>query len=75
MPHRWTFYFLMAVGVWNFVGAGIFGFLLPDSVLTMRVRSRREQVRAQLPDVLDLLAVSVEAGLVSGTGAARNTPD
>jgi tight adherence protein C len=43
--------------------AGVFGFLLPDSVLTMRVRSRREEIRAQLPDVLDLLAVSVEAGL------------
>ncbi len=28
MPHRWTFYFLMAVGFWNFVGAGIFGFLI-----------------------------------------------
>lgn len=28
VPHRWTFYFMMAVGVWNFVGAGIFGFLI-----------------------------------------------
>ena len=28
VPHRWTFYFLMAVGVWNFIGAGIFGFLI-----------------------------------------------
>lgn len=27
-PHQWTFYFLMAVGFWNFVGAGIFGFLI-----------------------------------------------
>jgi nitric oxide reductase subunit B len=26
--HRWTFFFLMAVGFWNFVGAGIFGFLI-----------------------------------------------
>jgi nitric oxide reductase subunit B len=25
---RWAIYFLMAVGVWNFVGAGIFGFLI-----------------------------------------------
>lgn len=28
IPHKWTFYFLMAVGFWNFVGAGIFGFLV-----------------------------------------------
>ena len=28
IPHRWTFYFLMAVGFWNFVGAGILGFLI-----------------------------------------------
>jgi nitric oxide reductase subunit B len=28
IPHKWAFYFLMAVGVWNFVGAGIFGFLI-----------------------------------------------
>ncbi|MES2349314.1 MAG: cbb3-type cytochrome c oxidase subunit I [Pseudomonadota bacterium] len=28
IPHKWTFYFLMAVGFWNFVGAGIFGFLI-----------------------------------------------
>ena len=27
-PHRWTFFFLMAVGFWNFTGAGIFGFLI-----------------------------------------------
>jgi nitric oxide reductase subunit B len=26
--HRWTFFFLMAVGFWNFTGAGIFGFLI-----------------------------------------------
>jgi nitric oxide reductase subunit B len=28
LPHRWTFYFLMAVGFWNFVGAGVLGFLI-----------------------------------------------
>ncbi len=28
IPHQWTFYFLMAVGFWNFVGAGVFGFLI-----------------------------------------------
>jgi nitric oxide reductase subunit B len=28
VPHKWTFWFLMAVGFWNFVGAGMFGFLI-----------------------------------------------
>ncbi len=28
VPHKWTFYFLMSVGVWNFIGAGVFGFLI-----------------------------------------------
>jgi nitric oxide reductase subunit B len=26
--HHWTIYFLIAVGFWNFVGAGVFGFLI-----------------------------------------------
>jgi tight adherence protein C len=40
-----------------------FGFFFPDAFLTFKIRSRREAIRAQLPDALDLLAVSVEAGL------------
>lgn len=28
VPHKWAFYFLIAVGFWNFVGAGILGFLI-----------------------------------------------
>jgi tight adherence protein C len=39
------------------------GFRIPDYILSARIRSRREAVRADLPDALDLLAVSVEAGL------------
>jgi tight adherence protein C len=49
------------------------GFLLPDSVLTLRMRGRRERVRAQLPDALDLLAVSVEAGLGFDGAVAKLT--
>jgi tight adherence protein C len=40
-----------------------FGFFFPDVFLTFKIRARREAIRAQLPDALDLLAVSVEAGL------------
>ena len=39
------------------------GFALPGIVVSAKARSRREQIRAELPDALDLLAVSVEAGL------------
>ena len=42
---------------------GGLGFLAPDFVVGMRARKRREAIRSQLPDALDLLAVSVEAGL------------
>lgn len=27
-PHRWAVWFLVAVGFWNFLGAGVFGFLI-----------------------------------------------
>jgi tight adherence protein C len=39
------------------------GFVGPDVILTLRTRTRRERIRSELPDALDLLAVSVEAGL------------
>jgi tight adherence protein C len=44
------------------VFAGL-GWLAPEYVVSARARTRREQIRAALPDALDLLAVSVEAGL------------
>ena len=42
---------------------GFVGFLAPDYALTMKIRGWKERIRADLPDALDLLAVSVEAGL------------
>ena len=42
---------------------GAVGWVGPEYLLSLRARSRREQLRAELPDALDLLAVSVEAGL------------
>ncbi len=41
----------------------LLGFMLPDLVVSFKARGRRDQIKAALPDALDLLAVSVEAGL------------
>jgi nitric oxide reductase subunit B len=32
--HRWAIYFFIAVGVWNFVGAGVFGFLINTPIVS-----------------------------------------
>jgi tight adherence protein C len=42
---------------------GALGFVIPEFGLSSITRSRRERIAAALPDALDLLAVSVEAGL------------
>lgn len=52
-----------AVTVALAISTGALGFLLPDRVLAARARRRREQMRRELPGALDVLAVSVEAGL------------
>ena len=42
---------------------GLIGFIGPGMYLNSRVRRRQADVAAELPDALDLLSVSVEAGL------------
>jgi tight adherence protein C len=53
----------LPMGVVMGAGLGAVGFIAPDFLLNSRIRSRQERLRADLPDALDLLAVSVEAGL------------
>ncbi|MGZ4430758.1 MAG: type II secretion system F family protein [Gaiellales bacterium] len=52
-----AFGFLVAL-----MGAAL-AFIGPDFVINSKVRARRDIMRADLPNVLDLLCVSVEAGL------------
>lgn len=44
------------------VGAGLVSFV-PDVLLDSRARSRQKEIARDLPDALDLLAITVEAGL------------
>ncbi|NHM27278.1 type II secretion system F family protein [Desulfofundulus sp. TPOSR] len=46
----------------SFLGV-LLGWHLPNFYLEARIRDRAELIRKELPDVLDLLTVSVEAGL------------
>jgi tight adherence protein C len=51
------------LGIVFAAGSAAAGFATPGIVLSARTRRRREAVRTELPDALDLLAVSVEAGM------------
>jgi tight adherence protein C len=42
---------------------GVVGAMAPSLYLSSRIKSRQAEVSAELPDALDILAVSVEAGL------------
>jgi tight adherence protein C len=55
------------------LGMAALGFIIPGFVVSRRARSRRDELRAQLPDALDLLAVSVEAGLAFDGAVAKLT--
>ena len=55
------------------LGLAAGGYIVPGFIVSMRGRKRRETIRAQLPDALDLLAVSVEAGLGFDGAVAKLT--
>jgi tight adherence protein C len=55
------------------VGFGFGGFMIPGFVVGKRGNKRRDEIRAQLPDALDMLAVCVEAGLGFDGAVAKLT--
>ena len=50
---------------------GALGLRGPEICLSMKTRARREAIRSELPDALELLAVSVEAGLGFDAAVAK----
>jgi tight adherence protein C len=45
------------------LGGAAFGYLVPSMALARKAKARQHRIRLSLPDALDLLVVSVEAGL------------
>jgi len=75
-----VFGLLVGASSWGALGAlalaavfALGGFTLPGIWVSGKARRRREEIRAQLPDALDLLAVSVEAGLGFDGAVAKLT--
>jgi tight adherence protein C len=57
---------IVCVGLLTFVG-----FILPDSLLSSRVDDRKKEILRTLSDTLDLLTISVEAGLSLNAAMAQ----
>ncbi len=60
--HKWTIYFLMAVGFWNFFGAGVFGFLINLPIVSyyqMGTQLTANHGHAALMGVFGMLAIAV----------------
>ena len=67
-----SFIQLVIIGLLTFVG-----FIVPDSILNSRVEDRKKEILRTLSDTLDLLTISVEAGLSLNAAIAmvvRNVP-
>ncbi|MGH8969501.1 MAG: type II secretion system F family protein [Actinomycetes bacterium] len=72
--------FLLGAGILPIIGFGVLlttsGYFAPNLAIYQMGYNRREQTRKELPDALDLLTISVEAGLAFDAAlaqVARNT--
>jgi tight adherence protein C len=66
---------LMQMAMPNFllgpVGCGVLGYLIPQLLLSRRIKRRQKAILLSMPSALDLLTISVEAGLSFDAGLTR----
>jgi tight adherence protein C len=53
----------LMLAIVELVVAPFLGFMLPDTLLSMRITRRRRQIERDAADMIDLLAITVQAGL------------
>jgi len=53
----------LALAVLEVVVPPVLGFMLPDTILSMRITGRRKRIERDAADMIDLLAITVQAGL------------
>ena len=77
IPHKWTFYFLMAVGFWNFVGAGMFGFLINLPIVSyfeVGTQLTPNHGHAAMMGVFGMLAIALMVFVLRQTASDKNWP-
>ena len=55
------------------VGGGVLGYLIPSMTISRKIKRRQKEILLALPSALDLLTISVEAGLAFDAALARVT--
>ena len=77
VAHKWTFYFLMAVGFWNFVGAGMFGFFLNLPIVSyyeVGTQMTPTHAHASLMGVFGMLAIALMVFVLRQTSTDERWP-
>ncbi|HOV18428.1 MAG TPA: cbb3-type cytochrome c oxidase subunit I [Ottowia sp.] len=75
--HKWTIYFLMAVGFWNFLGAGVFGFLVNLPIVSYFETGTQltpNHGHASLMGVFGMLAIALMVFVLRQTATDRDWP-
>jgi len=53
----------LLTGEWLLLLFGVIGFILPDSIFNGRIRDRQQAIMRNFPTMVDLMALTIEAGL------------
>ena len=75
--HKWTIYFLMAVGFWNFLGAGVFGFLVNLPIVSYFETGTQltpNHGHASLMGVFGMLAIALMVFVLRQTATDKDWP-
>jgi len=54
---------MVLTGAWPLLAFGVIGFFIPDSLIRTRVRARQADLMRNFPTMVDLMALTIEAGL------------
>ncbi len=67
----WALHYEAPMLLLGFGGGGLIGFMFPNLWLTQKIGQRKHDIQRALPDALDLLTISVEAGLAFDSAMAK----